>query len=412
MRDHNENRPGYKKTKVGWIPEEWKCDQVRATGKVVTGTTPATSNSDFYGGEYLFVTPVDIGISPWIRKSSTTLSRKGFKKARKIDRGSVMFVCIGSTIGKVGIAEVKLSINQQINAIVPNSKSSGSYLYYVLLAQGCRIALYAGCQAVPIINKSQFETVRISLPPLSEQRKIAEILSTWDKAIEQTRRLIDAKKHRKKALMQQLLTGKKRLPGFSEEWKVYRLSSLLSQVSRPVEFDDNALYNLISVRRRSEGIFRRGEVIGHSIKTKQMYKARNGDFLISKMQIVHGASALVSQEFDGMHISGSYISLQGTNPKNINDIFLNWFSKTPYFYHLTYLASYGVHIEKMTFNLRLFLKAKITIPKNVEEQHRIADVLATADDDIKILEQKLSALEKQKRGLMQKLLAGEVRVAP
>ena len=96
--------------------------------------------------------------------------------------------------------------------------------------------------------------------------------------------------------------------------------------------------------------------------------------------------------------------------KKLDINFLNWLSKTPYFYHLTYLASYGVHIEKMTFNLRLFLKSEIKIPGSLDEQHQIAEVLTIADYEIVTLETKLSALEKQKRGLMQKLLSGEVRV--
>ena len=141
-----------------------------------------------------------------------------------------------------------------------------------------------------------------------------------------------------------------------------------------------------------------------------MYTVQKGDFLISKMQIVHGASALVEKEFDGLNISGSYIALNVANNKNLDVNFFNWLSKTPYFYHLTFLASYGVHIEKMTFNLRLFLKSKIKIPENIQEQCAIVDVLKTADDEINQLEKKLKALEKQKRGLMQKLLTGEIRV--
>ena len=210
--------------------------------------------------------------------------------------------------------------------------------------------------------------------------------------------------------MQLLLTGKKQLPGVNDEWQAYRLGSLLKQVSRPIEFDDNAVYQLISVRRRSEGIFLRSKMPGNDIRTKQMYVAHKGDFLISKMQIVHGASALVTEEFDGMHISGSYIALKVDDTDKLDSSFLNWVSKTPYFYHLTYLASYGVHIEKMTFSLRLFLKSKIAIPKDVKEQRHITEILSSADYEIAAEEEKLVTLEKQKRGLMQKLLTGEIRV--
>src|SRR5690606_11452529 len=144
------------------------------------------------------------------------------------------------------------------------------------------------------------------IPTIPEQQKIAEILSTWDQAISTTQKLIDELKLRNKGLAQQLLTGKKRLKGFESKWKKYHYSDILKKVKRPVKWDDKELYNLISVRRRSGGIFYRDALYGHQIKVKNLNTAKTGDFLFSKMQIVHGASALVTPEFDGAKISGSY----------------------------------------------------------------------------------------------------------
>ena len=137
---------------------------------------------------------------------------------------------------------------------------------------------YTSRTSISHFTREQFLKFPIALPPFSEQQKIAAILSTWDSAIERSRKLIDAKNRRKKALMQQLLTGRKRLPGFKEDWKTYQLINLLKQINRPVKFDDNVVYDLISVRRRSEGIFRRGKLVGHNIKTKQMYLLKKVTF--------------------------------------------------------------------------------------------------------------------------------------
>jgi type I restriction enzyme S subunit len=401
---------------VGWIPEEWECVPLKAlcTGPGQYGaSTPAIPYTQEFP-RYIRITDItNNGVL--LEENKVSINPESTRKYL-LRFGDVLFARTGATVGKTYLHNMNSGRyafagylirfipdnNSLLSQFLKNYTKTDRYYYWV------KTTLHAGAQ--PNINAEEYGSLLLPVPPLPEQKKIAEILSSWDEAIEHTRKLIDAKKRCKKALMQQLLTGKKRLPGFKEEWKAYRLSNLLSQASRPVEFDDNAVYDLISVRRRSEGIFRRGEMPGHSIKTKQMYKARSGDFLISKMQIVHGASALVPQEFDGMYISGSYIALQGADLKNLDGNFLNWFSKTPYFYHLTDLASYGVHIEKMTFNLRLFLKSKITIPGAVDEQRRIAKVLSTAEDEIKVLEKKFAALEKQKRGLMQKLLTGELRV--
>lgn len=239
---------------------------------------------------------------------------------------------------------------------------------------------------------------------------IAAVLSTWDEAIEHFRELIEARKRRKQGLMQQLLTGHKRLPGFRGKWRNIQLGKLFKPVRRPLEWDDEHFYSLLSVRRRSGGVFLRERLQGCKIQTKVMFEAHAGDFLISKMQVLHGATGLVPKELDGTHISGSYIALRPINDDQIDPDFFARLSSTPEFYHLSYLSSYGVHIEKMTFNLRWFLREKVSIPENIEEQQAIAAVLQTADEEVANLEAQLAALESQKRGLMQKLLTGTVRV--
>jgi type I restriction enzyme S subunit len=223
-------------------------------------------------------------------------------------------------------------------------------------------------------------------------------------------KLIENSKQQKKALMQQLLTGKKRLPGFCGEWKEVRLGDVVSEVKRKVDWDDSAIYKLISVKRRSEGLFLRDELIGYKILTKKMNIAKKGDFLISKMQVVHGATGLVTSKFDGMHISDSYIALNAKKGSTLAIDFLNWLSKTKHFYHLAYLSSYGVHIEKMTFNLKLFLKNKIKIPPTIEEQEHITNILNKKSQQITMLEKYKDRIEKEKQALMQQLITGKRRV--
>ena len=177
-----------------------------------------------------------------------------------------------------------------------------------------------------------------------------------------------------------------------------------------MKWDDEHLYALISVRRRSEGLFRRGNLLGLEIKTKKMNLAEEGDFLISKMQIVHGASGLVTSEFDGMHVSDSYIILRARELNQFSIHFFNWLSKLRLMYHHALFSSYGVHIEKMTFNLADYLKHRIAIPSSIQEQRAIVGVLETVDRELDLLRAQLDALREQKRGLMQQLLTGKKRV--
>lgn len=270
-------------------------------------------------------------------------------------------------------------------------------------------------QAITRITLEKIKRFKIPLPPLPEQRAIARLLSTWDTAIHTTEQLIAQKELRKKWLMQQLLTGKKRLPAFAGEngvegeWKEHSFDKLLKVVKRPVNWDDSELYKLVSVRRRSGGIFFREALYGHQIKVKDLRNAEIGDFLFSKMQIVHGASALVTKEFEGAKISGSYIATVAKDPKLLNMEFFDWYSKLPYFYHQALISSYGVHIEKMTFDFDTFLQLEIKLP-SLAEQTAIARVLQAADKEINLLKAKAVKLREQKKGLMQVLLTGRKRL--
>lgn len=172
----------------------------------------------------MFVSPADLSEdAKYIMTTEKTLSDKGYSQARRIPKGSILFTCIGSTIGKIGIASQDLATNQQINSIVTN----GEYLFYALSFQSNRIKILANEQAVPIINKSDFERIKVAFPPLAEQRKIAEVLGVWDEAIEKQARLIEKLALRKRALMQRLLSAKLRLPGFSEPWKELKINGII-----------------------------------------------------------------------------------------------------------------------------------------------------------------------------------------
>ncbi|KXV20949.1 hypothetical protein AD933_01065 [Acetobacter malorum] len=265
--------------------------------------------------------------------------------------------------------------------------------------------------SVPTLNRNNILCLNCSFPPLPEQKKIAAILSTWDRAIEGTEKLLANSQQQKKALMQQLLTGKKRLPGFTGEWKTVTIGSLLKEAKRPVEWQDDNFYKLLSVKRRSEGVILREVLHGTKILTKKMNYAKSGDFLISKMQVVHGASGLVPEHLDNHHISDSYIALRAKNPEKFDIEFFSWLSKERVMYHKTFLCSYGVTIEKMTFNFNMYLKENIKIPPTVTEQRSISQLLNTTENEITALESDLSRLRQEKKALMQQLLTGKIRVA-
>ncbi|MCF7674140.1 MAG: restriction endonuclease subunit S [Akkermansiaceae bacterium] len=183
---------------------EWEDQSVGDFGKVVTGSTPSTAQPAFYGGGIPFVSPADISDLRFVDQTKTTLTAVGFAQTRPIRAGSVLFVCIGSTIGKVAQNVHDCATNQQLNAVVPSSKHSDGFVYFALSFASERIALLAGRQAVPIINKSLFSEVRVLAPKLPEQQRIASCLSSLDALITAETQKVEALKTHKKGLMQQL----------------------------------------------------------------------------------------------------------------------------------------------------------------------------------------------------------------
>lgn len=381
---------GYKDSPLGIIPMEW---EVKRLGDICTyfksgkSITSSNLNNDgcypVYGGNGL----------------------RGFSCDYTHDGTYILIGRQGALCGNINYVEGKNYISE--HAIAVQSRENMLWLKYKL--EYWNLNRYSESSAQPGLSVEKLVRYKLTLPPLAEQEKIAEILSTWDKAIEKQTQLIQKLELRKKGLMQQLLTGKKRLPGFTGEWEKVNYNNILREVHRSLKWDDSELYDLISVRRRSGGAFHRESLYGYEIKTKSLRPALKGDFLISKMQIVHGASGVVPEYLSGMKISGSYIALIAEDPKVLNINYFNLWSQMPLFYHQTFVSSYGVHIEKMTFDLDAFMSLSMSLPP-IKEQNKIVEVISTATDEVELAKEKLEWLRRQKRGLMQQLLTGKKRV--
>lgn len=189
---------------------EWEEELVGDFGEVVTGSTPSTLRPEYYGGGIPFVSPADISDLRWVNGTKTTLTDLGFNKTRPIKAKSILFVCIGSTIGKVAQNVRDCATNQQINSLIPNEEHSGGFIYYVLSHHAERIATLAGKQAVPIINKALFSSVGLTVPKLGEQKRISTCLSSLDELIaSQNAKIYNLKSH-KNGLMQQLFQSAER----------------------------------------------------------------------------------------------------------------------------------------------------------------------------------------------------------
>jgi type I restriction enzyme S subunit len=328
-----------------------------------------------------------------------------------------LVVCEGGEVGRCAIWKNEISpcyFQKALHRLRPKEPTkiiSEYMLAYMRFIAGTKLLGDLTSQSsIAHLTREKFLELAVNLPPLPEQQKIAAILGTWDEALEKLDALIAAKARRKQALMQQLLTGHRRLPGFSKPWKQTRFGDLMKSEDRYADFDDDHLYHLVSARRRAEGVFFREALHGRDIKTKVMKQVRSGDFVISRMQVVHGGLGVVPPQCDGYYASDSYEVLVPRDPAKLSPRFIGHLCRTRRFWHHALVCSHGVHIEKMTFVMADFEHEKFMIPE-FAEQLAIAEVLDTADAELRLLRQQRTALDHQKRGLMQQLLTGRTRVA-
>lgn len=174
-------------------------------GKVVTGNTPPTKDIENYeNGTYLWASPADLGTIKSITETKTMLSAQGFSKTRTLPKGSVLVTCIGSTIGKTGMATKEMSTNQQINSIVVNDNNDNEFVYYAIQSAFPRYLSSIAVQAVPIISKSAFELLPNNRPYLQEQKKIGKFLSLLDERIATQNKIIEDLKKLKSAISENL----------------------------------------------------------------------------------------------------------------------------------------------------------------------------------------------------------------
>lgn len=248
-----------------------------------------------------------------------------------------------------------------------------------------------------------FAMIGCAIPPLPEQKKIAEILSAQDKLIALKEKLIEEKKRRKKYLMQQLLTGKKRLPGFSGEWIDVKLGDVFSE---RVETNNQNL-ELLSVTG-TNGVVPRStiDIKDNSSEDKSKYlKICKGDIGYNTMRMWQGVSAL--SDYEGI-VSPAYTIL--IPDEKISSEFFAYLFKMHTVIFLFYRFSQGIVDDTRSLKYYEFAKLHLTIPAGKEEQEAIAKILTVANKELDLLKRDLDQEKQKKKALMQLLLSGVVRV--
>ena len=217
LRPRYEDAPHlYKESKLGMIPREWEEKSIESIGEIVTGSTPPTARAEYYGDEFLFVSPADIQDNFFIHETGKKLTQSGFDVTRKLPENSICVVCIGSTIGKMALLAKEGCTNQQINSVICFDPELSFYFFYaMMLYNEPQFRREAGLQAVPIVNKSQFSEFLLPVAEKKEALKIAERLLAIDNKLQTEQTYLQKMQSLKKGLMEDLLSGKKQVPVLS-----------------------------------------------------------------------------------------------------------------------------------------------------------------------------------------------------
>jgi type I restriction enzyme S subunit len=295
----------------------------------------------------------------------------------------------------------KIWVNNHAHVLKPKIGCDLDYLVEYL--ESLNYGPYNTGTAQPKLNREVCEKIPVRVPPSAEQKRIGVIARAWDRAIELTEKLIAAKQRRKAALMQQLLTGKVRLPGFTGEWQITKLGQFLCESRLPGS--TGKLARKITVKLFGRGVAAKQETRPGSEGTKY-YRRRAGQFIYSKLDFLNGAFGIVPEELDGYESTLDVPAFDVADEVDRRWLLL-FVSREGFYKTGLSLANGGRKARRV--NPSDFLRTGIPLPEH-QEQSAIADVLTAAEQEIALHARKLDALRRQKKGLMQQLLTGKVRV--
>ena len=387
---------GYKDSAVGIIPQEWEVDRLGEICLTFKSGTTITSQSIKESGLY----PVYGGNG-----------LRGYTDSYTHNGDYILIGRQGALCGNINFIRGKAYISEHAIAVQPNESNSIEFLRYKL--DFWNLNRFSESSAQPGLSVEKLVRYKLAVPPLAEQRKIAEILGVWDEAIEKQSRLIDKLELRKRALMQRLLTGRTRLPGFTTPWQKVKLGEI-------GKFDKGV--GVPKEKIVSEGC---KAITYGEIYTKYDYVIKDfasyidSDTAQTSKQISSGAIIFAGSgetledigkcvafiDNDKAYAGGDIIIF---NPSiEVDSLVLSYILNSPIV--IAQKRRYGQGHSVVHIYQKDLARIEFELP-SLPEQKAIAEVLTTADDEIATHRKKLDTLRLQKRGLMQQLLTGKTRV--
>lgn len=400
------------------IPSDWEEVKIKDIGKITSGTTPLRSNLAYHKkGTIPWVKTTDLNNS-LIAETEEKITELALKETslKVYPKETVLVAMYGgfNQIGRTGLLGIEAAINQALSAITVNKKETDPFflLNWLNAKVGLWKNLAGSSRKDPNITSKDVGDFPFLKIPLPEQRAISQVLSLMDNTIHTNNQLIAQKELRKKWLMQELLTGKKRLPAFAKAtavkngvesgWKEYQLGEMFTERNETKYFD----LPLLSVG--ANGIYPQSDSIKKDTSNEDKSKYKRicpGDIGYNTMRMWQGRSALSGLE--GI-VSPAYTIV--TPKKNADSLFFSYLFQMPRLTNLFWRNSQGLVDDTLNCKFKDFSIVRVFLPTTKEEQTAIAQVLQTADKEIQLLKAKTERLMEQKKGMMQVLLTGKKRL--
>ena len=376
--------------------------------KFVSGGTPSREDPRFWNGDIPWLSAKDLKKFR-LGDSIEKITREGTTKGtRLIESGSVLILVRGMTLLKdvpVGVTERAVAFNQDLKALIPNREIDGHYLGFYLAANKYRLLTLVdrsshGAGRLPSDLLQSFE---IELPGIEEQRKIANILLTWDRAVERADLRVAAESRLKRGLLERLLMGRKRLNDFHcHEWESVRLGDVI--IESKLRCGGAPTEDALFIGPKAEGMLPMRKRIW-SDSAGRCKVVRKGWFIYDPMRLNAGLIAKCSDV--GATPASPHYTVFKCDESRLDPEFLNHFRLSHQWTQFVEGAGTGSVRVRVSFSDLAALK--FALPP-LEEQRRIAAILNACDRELDLLRRRLAALKREKQGLMQKLLTGQVQV--
>lgn len=406
---HGEVPEGYQRTFLGIAPKSWDKSRIDKICRLSSGSTPRRDAVENFAGDILWVT------SGELKRRTIEDTREKISETAVVnshleiyDPGTVVVAIYGLEAagirGTVSIIGKQCTISQACMAFTEFKGIDNEFFYYWYLNNGQVIGLrYAQGTKQQNLSTDIVGSFPICFPSQGEQQKIAAILTTQDKVIELKEKRLAEKQRQKKYLMQQLLTGKKRLPGFNGAWKTDFLGKLLFE-RKETNCENIEMLAITG----TQGIIPRKELDlkDNSSEDKSKYlRVCVGDIGYNTMRMWQGVSAY--SNYEGI-VSPAYTILKPSS--SINAKYFAYLFKMSEIVFLFYRFSQGLVDDTRNLKYESFKKIKVCYPPDMKEQTAIAEVLSAADREIELFQQDIEQEKQKKKALMQLLLTGIVRV--